>query len=107
MADRAQEFGSQTAEVDFEALKAPLRKLAQALERIAETEVSDRARDEVRKLLTEADALVERLDDVKGAAIAGRLRLEHPIRAQPWGAVGLAAVAGFLVAAVLRRRPSC
>ena len=38
MADRAQEFGSQTAEVDFEALKAPLRKLVQALERIAETE---------------------------------------------------------------------
>lgn len=107
MADCAQEFGSQTAKVDFEALKAPLRKLAQALERIAETEVSDRARDEVRKLLTEADAFVERLDDVKGAAIAGRLRFEHAIRAQPWGAVGLAAVAGFLVAAVLRRRPSC
>lgn len=107
MADCAQEFGRQKAEADFEALKVPLRKLGQALERIAETEVSDQARDEIRKLLIEADALVGRLGDVKAVAIAGRSRLEHAIRAQPWGAVGLAAVAGFLVAAVLRRRPSC
>lgn len=106
MTDCAQESGHQPAEVDFGTFKEPFRKLAQALERIAETEVSDRARDEVRKLLTEVDALVERLGDVKAVASTGRSRLEHAIRAQPLGAVGLAAAAGFLAAAVLRRRPS-
>ena len=107
MADHAQQSGRQPAAVDFGTFKEPLRKLAQALERIAETEVSKQARDEVRKLLTEADALVDHLDGVNAAAIAGRSRLEHSIRAQPWVAVGLAAAAGFVVAAVLRRRPSC
>ena len=106
MTDCAQESGHQPAEVDFGTFKEPLRKLAQALERIAETEVSDRARDEVRQLLTEAGALVERPGDVKAVAIAGRSSLEHSIRAQPWVAVGFAAAAGFLAAAVLRRRPS-
>jgi ElaB/YqjD/DUF883 family membrane-anchored ribosome-binding protein len=105
MTDHAQESSRQPPELDFGTFKEPLRKLAEALERIAETEVSKQARDEVRKLLTEADALVDHLDSVNAAAIAGRSRLEHSIRAQPWVAVGLAAAAGFVVAAVLRRRP--
>ena len=106
MTDCAQKSGRQPVEVDFGAFKEPFRKLAQALEKIAETAVSEQARDEARKLLTEADALVERLGEVKAAAIAGRSGLEHSIRARPWVAVGLAAAAGFLVAAVLRRRAS-
>lgn len=106
MTDRAQKSARKPVEVDFGAFKEPFRKLAQALERIAETEVSEQARDEARKLLTEADALVERLGEVKAAAIAGRSSLEQSIRARPWVAVGLAAAAGFLAAALLQRRSS-
>ena len=79
MTDCAQKSGRQPVEVDFGAFKEPFRKLAQALEKIAETAVSEQARDEARKLLTEADALVERLGEVKAAAIAGRSGLEHSI----------------------------
>jgi ElaB/YqjD/DUF883 family membrane-anchored ribosome-binding protein len=97
----------QQAEDDFRVFKEPLRKLALALERVAETEsMSERVRDEVRKLLAEADAVVERLPDVKAAAVAGRSSLEQSIRAQPWLAVGLAAAAGFVVASVFRRGSS-
>jgi len=97
----------QQAEADFRAFKEPLRKLALALEKVAETEsMSERVRDEVRKLLVEAGAVVERLPDVKAAAVAGRSSLEHSIRAQPWLAVGLAAAAGFVVASVFRRGSS-
>jgi ElaB/YqjD/DUF883 family membrane-anchored ribosome-binding protein len=108
MADCVREkIAGQEAEVDFRAFKEPLRKLALALEKVAETEgTSERVRNEVRKLLAEADAIVERLPDVKAAAIAGRSSLEHSIRAQPWLAVGLAAVTGFVVAAILRRSSS-
>ncbi len=107
MTDCARKAVRQLAEADFGAFKEPLRKLALALEKIAETDgVSERVRDEARKLLNEADALVEHLGDAKAAAIAGRSSLEHSIRAQPWFAVGLAAAAGFLVASLLRRSAS-
>lgn len=56
--------------------------------------------------LTEIDAFVDRLGDVKTAAIAGRSSLENKIRERPWFAVGLAAAAGLLLASLLRRHLS-
>ncbi|MBS0222410.1 MAG: hypothetical protein JSR91_16905 [Proteobacteria bacterium] len=106
MIDCAQKSARQPVEVNLGAFREPFRKLAQLLERIAEAEVSEQARDEAQKQLTEADALVERLGEVKAASIAGRSGLEQSIRARPWVAVGLAAAAGFLAASVLQRRPS-
>lgn len=106
MADCAQKPDRQGQVADYEALKERLGELGSALEQIAQAESAEalgRAREEAQKLLTQADALIERLGDVRAAAIAGRSDLEARIRAQPWFAVGLAAAAGFLLASLLRR----
>jgi ElaB/YqjD/DUF883 family membrane-anchored ribosome-binding protein len=106
MADCRQKPDNQPQGADYEAFRKQLRELGSALKQIAVAESADalrRVRSEAQNLLAEADALVERLGDVKAAAITGRSSLEGKIRAQPWFALGIAAAAGFLLGSLLQR----
>jgi len=92
------------------ALREQLEQLAASLEEMAEAEGAEAmktARHAARRLAREATSLIGDLAgkaaDAKAAAGEGRDELEGLIRTRPWLAVSLAAAAGFLLAALVRR----
>lgn len=85
------------------ALREQLRELASALETMAKvegTEAVKAASEAARQAAARATQLV---DEASDAASEGRSALEGVIREKPLLAVSLAAAAGFLLAALVRR----
>lgn len=84
-------------------LRAELRALAATLERAAKNESAaalGASTEAVRELLARANSLVDTLSDVdraKALAAAGRDRLGETIKTEPFIAVGVAALAGFVL----------
>ncbi len=96
------------------ALREQLDQLAAALQEIAKAEGADalkaaseaaqRIMDRARALADElADELPARPERPPTAADKGLGEVEKAIRDKPWVAVSLAAAAGFLLAALVRR----
>jgi ElaB/YqjD/DUF883 family membrane-anchored ribosome-binding protein len=92
------------------ALREQLDQLAIALQDLAKaegTEAIKAASGAAQRLAERADAIVKELavkaDAVGAAAAKGRGQAEEAIRSQPLAAVSLAAVAGFLLALLVRR----
>lgn len=91
-------------------LRAELRELAATLERAAKSESAaalEASTDTVRDLLARAGSLVDALGDtekVRDLAAAGRDRLGEKIKTDPFLAIGIAALAGFLVGCLRSRR---
>lgn len=92
------------------ALREQLAQLAAALEKMAKAEGAEamKAASEAAKRLS--DQAMAMIDDLAGeaqgaAALAGQRRdqLETVIRNRPWLAVSIAAAAGFVIAALVRR----
>jgi ElaB/YqjD/DUF883 family membrane-anchored ribosome-binding protein len=87
------------------ALREELERLAAAIERVARSEGAEAmkaAGEAAREILARATAMV---DGIAGKAVAGegRAQLEAAIRDKPLVAVSVAALAGFLLAALVRR----
>ncbi len=95
---------------DIAELRAELRQLATTLERAAKNESAaalEASTESVRDLLARANSLVEALGDtdrVKELALAGRERLGEKIKTDPFLAIGIAALTGFLVGCLRPRR---
>lgn len=92
------------------ALREELERLAAAIERAAKTEgaeamkaAGEAAREILARATTMVDGLADKAEDAKALAGEGRAQLESAIRDKPLVAVGLAALAGFLLAALVRR----
>ncbi len=91
-------------------LREQLLALAAELEQTAKSEGAqalETSTEAVRGLLARANSLVEALSDAekaKALAVEGRHRLEGTIKAEPWLAVGIAALAGFLLGSLRRHR---
>ncbi len=91
------------------ALREELEQLAAAIERAAKTEGAEAmkaagatAREILARATTMVDALAGKTDAAKAMA-EGRVQLEAAIRDKPLAAVAIAAVAGFVLAALVRR----
>jgi ElaB/YqjD/DUF883 family membrane-anchored ribosome-binding protein len=87
------------------ALREELERLAAAIERAAKSEGAEAmkaAGEAAREILARATTMV---DGIAGKAVAGegRAQLESAIRDKPLVAVSVAALAGFLLAALVRR----
>jgi ElaB/YqjD/DUF883 family membrane-anchored ribosome-binding protein len=87
------------------ALREELERLAAAIERAAKSEGAEAmktAGEAAREILARATTMV---DGIAGKAVAGegRAQLEAAIRDKPLVAVSVAALAGFLLAALVRR----
>ena len=95
---------------DISELRAELRQLAATLERAAKNESAsalEASTETVRDLLARAGSLVDALGDtgkVKELAAAGRDRLGEKIKTDPFLAIGIAALAGFLMGCLRPRR---
>ena len=92
------------------ALREELERLAAAIERAAKSEgaeamksAGEAAREILARATTMVDELTGKAEDAKALAAEGRAQLEGAIRDKPLVAVGLAALAGFLLAALVRR----
>ena len=92
------------------ALRAELERLTAALEDMAKAEGAEAAkaaRDVARQIAGQATKLADQLagtaQSATAAATEGRNRLEGAIRDKPWTAVSVAAMAGFLLASLVRR----
>lgn len=92
------------------ALRDQLRELTAALEELAKAEGAAAVKasaEAVHEIAGKASELADKFADAGhvAAAAAGRGRgeLETAIRDKPWVAVSLAAVAGFLLATLVRR----
>lgn len=92
------------------ALRAELERLTAALEDMAKAEGAEAAkaaRDVARQVAGQATKLADQLagtaQSATAAATEGRTRLEGAIRDKPWVAVSVAAMAGFLLASLVRR----
>jgi len=92
------------------ALRAELERLTAALEAMAKAEGAEAvkaARDAARQMAGQAAKLADELSGTAQAATAaaseGRHQLEGAIRDKPWVAVSIAALAGFLLATLVRR----
>jgi len=91
-------------------LREQIEELTAAIERAAKAEGADAVKaagEAAREIADRVAALVDEFADQAGAAKAaadkGRKQLEGAIREQPLVAVSVAALAGFLLAALLRR----
>jgi ElaB/YqjD/DUF883 family membrane-anchored ribosome-binding protein len=91
------------------ALKKLLKEFTATLEQAAKSEGAEAAKivsEKARDILSRASGLVDDLAKdagmAKDAAIEGRHQLEESIRKQPLMAVGIAALAGFLLASLRR-----
>jgi ElaB/YqjD/DUF883 family membrane-anchored ribosome-binding protein len=87
------------------ALREELERLAAAIERAAKSEGAEAmkaASEAAREVLARATTMV---DGIAGKVVAGegREKLEAAIRDKPLVAVSVAALAGFLLAALVRR----
>ena len=87
------------------ALREELERLAAAIERAAKSEGAEAmkaAGEAAREILARATTMV---DEIAGKVEAGegREKLEAAIRDKPLVAVSVAALAGFLLAALVRR----
>jgi len=92
------------------ALREQLEQLAASLEEMAGAEGAEamkKAREAARRFARDAATLIDDLagkaDDAKAAVGEHRDELEALIRERPLLAVSLAAAAGFLLAALVRR----
>jgi ElaB/YqjD/DUF883 family membrane-anchored ribosome-binding protein len=92
------------------ALREQIERLTAAIEKAAKAEGSDAVKaagEAAREVAARAAMLVDELagkaEVAKAAAGKGRKQLESSIREQPLIAVSIAALAGFLLAALLRR----
>jgi ElaB/YqjD/DUF883 family membrane-anchored ribosome-binding protein len=97
-------LGSESA-----ALREELERLATAIERAAKSEgaeamkaAGEAAREILARATTMVDALAGKTDAAKAMA-EGRVQLEAAIRDKPLPAVAIAALAGFVLAALVRR----
>lgn len=91
-------------------LREELERLAAALERAAKSEsaeaikaAGEAAREILARATTMMNGLAGKADAAKAMAGEGRAQLETAIRDKPLLAVSLAAVAGFLLAVLVRR----
>ena len=91
------------------ALREELERLAAAIERAAKSEgaeamkaAGEAAREILARATTMVDALAGKTDAAKAMA-EGRVQLEAAIRDKPLAAVAIAALAGFVLAALVRR----
>jgi len=91
------------------ALREELEQLAAAIERAAKSEgaeaikaAGEAAREILARATTMVDALTGKADMAKAMA-DGRAQLEGAIRDKPLAAVAIAAFAGFVLAALVRR----
>lgn len=92
------------------ALREEVERLKAAIEQAARAEGAEAVKvagETAREVLARAAKLVDELADkaqsAKAAAGEGRDQLEKAIRDKPLVAVSIAAVAGFLLAALVRR----
>ena len=92
------------------ALREELDRLTVALEAMAKAEGAEAikaAGEAARKISAQATRLADELADTADAAATaagqGRLHVEGAIRDKPWVAVSIAALAGFLLATLVRR----
>ena len=92
------------------ALRDQVEKLTVAIEQAAKAEgaeamkvAGDAARDVAARAATVVDELSTKAKAAETAMGEGRKQLEGTIREKPLTAVSLAAVAGFLLATLLRR----
>src|SRR6266851_3964422 len=97
-------LGSESA-----ALREELEQLAAAIERAAKSEgaeamkaAGEAAREILARATTMVDGLIGKADMAKAMA-DGRAQLEGAIRDKPLAAVAIAAFAGFVLAALVRR----
>ena len=91
------------------ALKKLLKEFTATLEQAAKGDGAEAAKivsEKARDILSRANGLVDDMahnaDKAKDAAIEGRHHLEESIRKQPLMAVGIAVLAGFLLASLRR-----
>jgi len=87
------------------ALREELERLATAIERAAKSEGAEAmkaAGEAAREILARATTMVDGIAGKVGAG-EGREKLEAAIRDKPLVAVSVAALAGFLLAALVRR----
>ena len=98
-------LGTETA-----ALREQIEQLTAAIEKMAKAEGSDAVRaagEAAREVAARAATIMDELaGDAQAARAAmdeGRKQLEAAIRDKPLHAISLAALAGFLLAALLRR----
>lgn len=92
------------------ALREALDRLSEAIEHAAKAEsaeatraVSQVARDVLARATAIVESLPDRAADAKAAMNEHRAELESAIRDKPLLAVGIAALAGFVLAALVRR----
>jgi ElaB/YqjD/DUF883 family membrane-anchored ribosome-binding protein len=92
------------------ALREELERLAAAIERVAKSEgaeamkaAGETAREILARATTMVDGLAGKADAAKAMAGEGRAQLEGAIRDKPLAAVAIAALAGFVLAALVRR----
>ncbi len=95
-------------------LREQILALAAELEQTAKSQGAqalETSSEAVRDLLARANVLVDALSDAEKAkalvmkgAVEGRHRLEDTIKAEPFLAIGIAALAGFLLGSLRRHR---
>ena len=91
------------------ALREELERLAATIERAAKSEGAEAmkaAGEAAREILARATTMVDTLagkTDAAKAMAEGRVQLEAAIRDKPLPAVAIAALAGFVLAALVRR----
>jgi ElaB/YqjD/DUF883 family membrane-anchored ribosome-binding protein len=92
------------------ALREELERLAATIERAAKSEgteamkaAGEAAREILARATTMVDGLTGNADAAKAAAAETRAQLERAIRDRPLAAVSIAALAGFVLAALVRR----
>ena len=95
--------------IESAALREELEQLAAAIERAAKSEGAEAmkaAGEAAREILARATTIVDGLTgkaDMAKAMADGRAQLESAIRDKPLAAVAIAALAGFVLAALVRR----
>ena len=92
------------------ALREELERLVASIEQAAKSEgaeamkaAGETAREILDRATTMVDELAGRADAAKAMASEGRAQLEGAIRDKPLAAVATAALAGFVLAALIRR----
>ena len=90
-------------------LREELERLAATIERAAKSEGAEAmkaAGEAAREILSRATTMVDEIagkTDVAKAIAEGRVQLQAAIRDKPLAAVAIAALAGFVLAALVRR----